>query len=152
MLSRLDKFPSCLKGLLDDFDGGQGSGKTDLSNLIDLFVTSSNDVPSLSVVLDGFDECELPMREGIIDIVGHLYQAGIKVCVTTQSWLLADLTAKFEGASTLLIRADKCDVEEYIAANLPKKGITEELRREIINKISSEAEMCVAFSPGSFAY
>jgi hypothetical protein len=126
-----------------------------LSTLIDLFVNCAKELPRLSVILDAFDECTLGMREKIISILQHFHESTVRVFITTQSWLLEDLKAgPLEGIPTLLISADKGDVEEYIAANLPKKGINATLRKEIISKISSGVgEMYdLSFSLGQFAY
>jgi hypothetical protein len=137
LVSQLDKLPSYLSGLYDNVSRGQHPPKPDLCTLVDLFVKCSKDLPSLSVILDAFDECHLGMREKLIPIIQWFYQSGIKVCITTQSWLLEDLkVGLLKDTPTLAISADKRDVECYLEANLPKKGITRELRKEIINKIS----------------
>ena len=137
LLSQLDQVPLCLAELLEEFQHKRPSPDPELSTLVDIFVTSSKDLPSLRIILDGFDECDLSMRERLLkSVIPQFYQSGIRVCITTQTWLLPDLSKVVPETPCLQISADRRDVGEYLKANL-RDGIKDELKMEIIRTISS---------------
>jgi hypothetical protein len=137
LLSQLDELPPCLTELLKQFSPKTPHPDPALSTLVDLFVTSSKDVPSLRVMLDGFDECDRPMRENLLkSVICRCYQSGTRVGITTQSWLLSDLSKVVPETPCLQISADSRDVGEYFEANM-RDGIKDELKTEIVRTITS---------------
>ena len=137
LLFQLEELPQCLTELWEEFIHKGDPPFLQLSTLVDLFVTSSKDLSSLRVMLDGFDECNLSMREDLLKSVVHQFnRSGIRVCITTQTWLLPDLSKVVPDTPCLQISADMRDVEEYLKANL-RDGIKDELKTEVIRTISS---------------
>ena len=136
ILSQMNHIPVCLEKFMWKPSEPMPS---DLPTLVNLFVESAKELLSLAVVLDGFDEWDLFMRENLINsVVRPCYRSGIRICITTQTWLRDDLQIVApETIPALQISADPRDVEDYIQANLRRKFINEELRTEIIRTISS---------------
>jgi hypothetical protein len=136
----LDPAHPCLEAIYDKIKNG--SPMPILSIMVELFITCSESLPAVSVILDAFDECG--QQDRIIgDIVKRFYLAEIKVYITTRPHLCELFASEFDKVPIIPITADDDDVKNYIAEQLQKpkrKLLTDDFKKEIVQKIGSRAQ------------
>jgi len=138
------KIPPRLTELFDEYDNlctsnsGQQPRKPDIDTLVDVFIKCSKECPPVFVMLDAFDECSLTLRGKVISLLAQFRHAGMRIYITTRSYLLEDLTTgPFNGASTMKITAHHEDVKSYIVERLRNPYCDEHLMAEIVKTIIS---------------
>jgi len=95
--------------------------------------------PSTFVVLDGLDEWNTNLEEGIVSLVQRFRSPSLKVMLTMRPHL-SYLQSHFGNIIVLPISAKEDDIENHIRQVLSKKrNISAKIQDEIVHKISSQA-------------
>lgn len=137
LLFPFDTLPSALEAMYDK--SKTGSPRPVLSDLVQLFITCSSRLPAV-VLFDAFDECG-NQRRIISELVVPLHKSGIRVCITTRPHVLQDLKHTFDSATIMEIRAQREDIETYLAHQLEQsQRLNATFKADIIRKLSNHAD------------
>jgi hypothetical protein len=133
----LPKLPSSLKE--SHQKSISGGSNPNLLELIELFKVCAKEYPSVLVVLDAFDECDLRQQGRMVSIIHQLCSVGIRVFITTRPHILPDLE-QFKDAKLMEIKANEDDIENYLTRELQNRPrLSDSFKREVIKKIKSKA-------------